>query len=688
MRITALLCTCLLAVPALATGQTLVPVAGDAPVADAAMRGDLDRVRDLLRAAADVNVPQSDGMTALHWAALEGHGDMAETLIYAGAHLDVGTRLGGYTPLHLAARSGHQELAAILVEAGADVEAPTTSGGARPLHFAAEVGSDASIEVLVGAGAAVDGRDSAWEQTPLMFAAAANRPEAAQALLRHGADVNAVAGVVDVVEKEKLDRDERRRRSRRQAALRALEEELEQEEAEDKAADEAASEEAAVGEAEEGEEATAQEAPAGEAGAAEEKPADVVGAGEAGAAVVAEEVEAAVAEEAGAAAAEDVEAVVAEEESAEAEAVAEAKADEEDVDDEETDDAAEGEEADEDEEEERPPSYGELVGAHGGLTPLLYAAREGHADMVALLLEAGADINRPSASDNTSPLLIATLNGHFDLALELLRRGADPGLASAAGTTPLYGALNVRWAPRSAYPQQNAYKQQETGYLELMTALLEAGADPDVRLGKHLWYTSFNFDHLLDSTGATPFWRAAYATDVAAMRLLVAHGADPDIPTSKLPSRGRPRPQGEDGEDEEEEDPSGLPEVPVGGPAIYPIHAASGAGYGEGFAGYAHQHAPDGWLPAVRYLVEELGADVNARDHNGYNPMHHAAARGDVDLILYLFVRGCDATAISRKGQSTADMANGPVQRIQPFPPAVRLLEQLGATNNDNCVSC
>ncbi len=97
---------------------------------------------------------------------------------------------------------------------------------------------------------------------------------------------------------------------------------------------------------------------------------------------------------------------------------------------------------------------------------------------------------------------------------------------------------------------------------------------------------------------------------------------------------------------------------------------------------------PDEWLPAMRYLVEELGADVNARDHNGYTPVHHAAARGDDELLRYLVERGADVTVVSRRGQTTVDMANGPVQRISPFPVTIALLESLGAVNNHNCVSC
>ena len=660
-------------------------VASDAPVADAAYRGDAAAVRALLKQGADVNVAQSDGMTALHWTAVNGGAEMAEMLIYAGAHLEAGTRIGSYTPLHLASRAANAAVVVTLLGAGADANARTTAGGATPLHMAATVGSVETIEALVEGGADVDGKDSAWEQTPLMFAAAANRVDAVDALLGRGADVALAGKVVDVVARAEADRETVRLRNRQRAALRALEEEDEAEEGTESGEGEASGEGEEPGEGEEA--AGATEGAGGAEGEETEEIEEAAGSpGEAAGA----------AEGAGGAEGEETEEVEdaagSPEEAAadhEAEAV-ESGGEEEAEAGENPEPGAEGEtdKEDEPEEEERPPTYAELVGGHGGLTALLYAAREGHVDTVAALLDAGADIDQVSGGDHTSPILIATLNGHFDLAMTLLERGADPDLASAAGATPLYGALNVRWAPRSAYPQQNAYKQQRTDYLELITALLDAGADADVRLTKHLWYTSFNFDHLLNTAGATPFWRAAYATDVDAMRLLVRYGADPNIPTRKLPSRGRPRPQGQDGEEEEEEDPSGLPEVPIGGPAVYPIHAASGAGYGEGFAGYAHQHVPDGWMPAVRYLVEELGADVDARDHNAYNPVHHAAARGDFEMILYLVLQRADVTAVSRKGQSTADMANGPVQRIQPFPRAVWLLERLGAKNNDNCVSC
>ena len=105
------------------------------------------------------------------------------------------------------------------------------------------------------------------------------------------------------------------------------------------------------------------------------------------------------------------------------------------------------------------------------------------------------------------------------MAMSLLEKGADPTLQSAPGATALYAAVHLQWVPKSFYPQPTSIKQEQTTYLELMTALLDAGADPNARLERHLWYTSFNHNVLgVDTWGATPFWRAAYGTDVDAMK--------------------------------------------------------------------------------------------------------------------------------------------------------------------------
>ncbi len=590
--------------------------ASDAPVADAAMRGDLEAVRALLRQGADANAAQADGMTALHWSAETGHAEMTEVLIYAGANLSAVTRLGSYAPLHLASRGRHGPVVEVLLSAGADPAVRTGTGEAQPLHFAAAAGSVRAVRALVSHGADVNAKETQWGQTPLMFAAASNSVGAIHALVEGGANPEIAAKVIDIPAREEQDRADRSRRNRLLAALR---------DAQDPAAREAR------GQAEPGYAygpLPEQPPPSGAAppapGARPEAPPPADSPTPDGRPLPQEVLLRGATE----------------------------------ID---------------------PLSYADLVGTHGGLTALLLAAREGHNEVSLALVEAGADINGLSAADGTSPILIAAINGHFDLVMALFERGADPNLASGAGAAPLYAVLNMQWAPKSRHPQTTDYMQQETTYLEVMEALLDAGVDPNVRLERPLWYTTYNNDLLrVTRAGATPFWRAAYALDVDAMRLLVSYGAHPNIPTTKMPSRSTQRGP----------DLSGLPPVPVGGPGAWPIHAASGVGYGEGFAANSHRHVPAGWLPAAKYLVEEHGADVNARDENGYTAVHHAASRGDNELILYLVEQGADVTVVSRSGQTTVDMANGPVQRIQPFPETIALLEGLGAKNNHNCVTC
>ena len=558
-------------------------------------------------------------------AAMDGEADRVRALVAEGA--DVNASQGdGMTALHWAARRGDEDLATFLVESGAKVDGGTRIGAYQPLHMAAEVGAGRIVALLLSAGADPGARTvDVGGATPLHFAASAGEVTGIRALLEAGAEVDAREaswGQTPLMFAANRGRTE---------AVRLLLEAGADHGITSSVIDVASR---AVTDRLE-----------------QRRRNEVVLAGEAW-------------DPAQARVSANAERQRAEAQRAEAEAVSAAAADQRMI------------------EEPEPLSYGELVGGHGGLTPLLHAVREGHGETAHALLDGGADINQPSAGDGTPPLVMAMVNGHFDLGLELMDRGADVNLASHAGTTALFAALNTHWAPKSRYPQQHIYMQQDHGYLEVMTRLLDAGADPNARLTKHLWFMSFNFDLLqIDAKGATPFWRAAYALDVDAMRLLVSHGADPSLATEKVPAR-RFRRGGD------QTDHSGLPPVPVGGPAVHPIHAASGVGYGQGFAANAHRHVPDGWLPAVRYLVEELGADVNARDHDGYAPLHHAAARGDNELIEYLVSKGADVTVVSRRGQTTVDMANGPVQRIQPFPETIELLEGMGAKNNHNCVSC
>jgi ankyrin repeat protein len=661
-----------LVLPGLAT-------AGDeSPIADAARAGDGAAVRELLRAGNDVNDAHGDGMTALHWAAMNADAELAATLLYAGANASAKTRIGGYTPLLVAARHGYSDVIEALLAGGADAEERSATG-ATPLMLAAGSGSPDAVRALLEHGADADAQDAAQGQTALMFAAASNAVGAIDLLAAAGADLHVATRVSDSAAQYAEMIQGYRKRARLRAAVDAIENPPD----EDDDADDA-------GEAEEA------DATEGEAGQEIEDPSAELkgddGASKPDADREAEDLEPETLPE-DAVRDPQAELVGQDGEAKEhLEGAAAGDAQEPDIDavgyDETTDESEEEGDAEGEDETARlfsrnRLSYGELVGSYGGMTALLHASRQGHVESVQGLVELGADIDQVSA-DGSSPLLVATINGHFDLALYLLEQGADPTLASEAGATPLYAALNVQWAPKTLKPQPRAHLQQQHSHIDLMEALLEAGADPNVRLEKKIWYSGYNFDLSgVDESGATPFWRAAYGSDVPAMRLLVAHGADPHVPTVKPP--GRPR-TGD--ADREIEDVSGLPPVPVGGPAVPPLLAAAGVGYGEGFAANSHRNAPGGWLPAVKYLVEELGADVNAVDHEGNTVVHMAAARGDNEMIRYLVAQGADVTRLNREGNSTADMANGPVQRIQPFPATIELLVSLGAVNHDRCVSC
>ncbi len=280
----------------------------------------------------------------------------------------------------------------------------------------------------------------------------------------------------------------------------------------------------------------------------------------------------------------------------------------------------------------------------GGMTALLLAAREGNIDTVRALLTGGVNVNQTSASDQTSPLVIAITNGHYDLAKILLDHGADANLATVDGLTPLYDAEDTEWAEVGWGPNPVTFQERVT-YLDLMKALLEHGANPNARLIKPLWFrpTSHN-QEWVDKKGATAFWRAAQSSDVAAMRLLKAGGADAHLGTDE---------------------------------GVTPLMVAAGLGWGAN----ATRNVPDSWLEAVNYCVE-LGADVNAKDAYSYTALHGAAYRGDNDVVKFLVQKGAQLDVRSKRGQTVTDMANGPMVNAHlpmEHPDTIALLENLGA---------
>ena len=621
------------------------PFEGPTSVLNAVATKDKAGLRALLKSGADVNAAMGDGLTAIHQVAIDGDTELAQLLIYAGANLKATTRLGGYTPLLLASKAGDAAMIATLLKGGADANQSTTNGTSA-LMFAAASGNVAAVQALVENGADLAAKEKAMGQTALMFAAVGGRTDVVKYLIGRGADVKTTTKVVDV-----------------NAFTREAQEAF--------AAAVAGGTPTTPKPGEEGKTDDAA-APPADAATQAAKAAGLGGATTLSASAPAPSAAPEKPEKKQKTAKADSKSTPAAAPAPSPATPAPSPA------------ASPAPKKPQVAGVDRPYFYNEMVAATGGMTPLHLAVRQGQGDTVKALLDAGADINFVSAGDKTSPLLMATINGQFDLALYLLERGADPRLASDNGVTPLYAAVNVQWAPKALYPQPRAHMQQKAGYLDLMKALIDKGAVVDARLKKKVWYSGYNFDLSgVDETGATAFWRAAYASDVDAMKLLVAHGADPSIRTMK--AAGRPRTG--DGQ-RDAKDVSGLPPVPTGGPAITALQAAAGVGYGEGFAANSHRFAPGGMLAAVRYLVEELHADVNVADHEGNTALHHAAARGDNEMIKYLVAKGADVMAVSREGRTTVDMANAPVQRVEPFPATIALLESLGAKNNHKCVSC
>ncbi|HTP31184.1 MAG TPA: ankyrin repeat domain-containing protein [Candidatus Acidoferrales bacterium] len=532
--------------------------AADSRLSEAAMRGDSNAVRTLLKQKAEVSGAQGDGSTALHWAAFRDDLEMVKLLLAAGADVKAATREGAITPLFMACTNGNAAIIAALLNAGADANS-VKSNGTTALMTAAASGNTEAIKALLDRGAKINAKESAHAQTALMFAAALNRTEAVTLLLARGADAN-ITTAVKKLERVRFDQD-----------------------------------------------GNVVDTPAGGRGAA-----------------------------AAATPPPDPDAIRRELDSL-AHALGLASADVK---------LAKPKARAGDVAARAPRKVGPDVA--GGMTALLYAAREGHLETAQALVAGGADVNLVSGGKMT-PLVMSIANGHYDLAMFLLDQGADPNRAADSGLTPLYAAIDVQWAPKAWFPQPNI-TQEKVSYLELMRALLEHGANPNAAVGEKLWFRSFTNDYTwVDPAGATSFWRAAQSSDTAAMKLLVEHGADP-----KMANKA--------GET--------------------PLMAAAGIGWAANWS----VNAPVPLIDAVKLCVD-LGNDIKASDNRGYTALHGAAYLGNNEMVTYLVSKGAEVKAKSRAGDSPADMANGPTRFGQPHPETLALLESLGSPNSHNCRS-
>src|SRR4051812_25967296 len=173
--------------------------AGATAFVEAAMNGNRDAVRALLKDGADVNTTQADGMTALHWAAQKGDVELAKVLLYASANLKATTRIGGYTPLLIASKNGDAAMIEALTQAGADANA-TTTNGTTPLMLASAAGKPAAVSALLAHGADVNAREAVKGETALTFAAAFGRADVIRVLTAKGADVKVTTKAVDLTD--------------------------------------------------------------------------------------------------------------------------------------------------------------------------------------------------------------------------------------------------------------------------------------------------------------------------------------------------------------------------------------------------------------------------------------------------------------------------------------------------------
>lgn len=273
------------------------------------------------------------------------------------------------------------------------------------------------------------------------------------------------------------------------------------------------------------------------------------------------------------------------------------------------------------------PDRGEFAGTPGGMTALLYAARDGHTEVVRTLLDAGAEVELADAN-NVTPFLAAVINNQLPVANLLMQRGANINADDFWGRTPLFAAVNYRNLYMNSRIEEAPVNNgvDRAPILEFIKVLLDAGADVNARTREvpppMEWRLALSEVSWVDMTGQTPFLRAAESGDITLMRLLISYGADPFITTFAGTSA---------------------------------LMAAAGVNW---TVAQTFTESEQARLEAVQYCIE-LGLDVNASDTTGLTALIGAANRGSNDTIRLLVANGADLHAKDKSGRDARRWAEG-----------------------------
>jgi ankyrin repeat protein len=273
------------------------------------------------------------------------------------------------------------------------------------------------------------------------------------------------------------------------------------------------------------------------------------------------------------------------------------------------------------------PDRGRRDAATGGMTPLLFAAREGADAAAAVLIKRGANLDLAEANGMT-PLLMALLNNQLGVARQLIDAGANVNADDFYGRTPLWAAVEYRNLDMNNRSEDNPSTNHvdRAASMPVIQLLLKRGANVNARTREvppsRKWLYALNDVSWVDYTGQTPFLRAAFSGDTAVMRLLLEHGADPNIGTQ-------------------------------GGTTA--LMAASGVGW---VVQQTYTESMPSLLEAIRICLEHK-ADVNAVNSMGLTALLGAANKGANEIIKLLVANGARLDAVDKHGRDAYSWAGG-----------------------------